>query len=75
MSGTPWKALLVAAEAPVQSGAGLLHLALADHPPLASVGGAVLLARLTRRAVDQLGVVPGRRLWVQVKSVALLETG
>ncbi|MDQ5897130.1 MAG: molybdate transport system ATP-binding protein [Pseudomonadota bacterium] len=50
-----------------------------DHPALAMVrvrvGGAVLLARLTRRAVDQLGVLPGRRLWVQVKSVALLEGG
>jgi molybdate transport system ATP-binding protein len=37
------------------------------------VGSAMLLARLTRRAAAQLDVVPGRTLWVQVKSVALLE--
>lgn len=36
-------------------------------------GTAVLLARLTKRAVATLGVTPGQALWVQVKSVALLE--
>lgn len=49
-----------------------------DHPALAlvqvRVGAALLLARLTRRSAEQLGVAPGQRLWVQVKSVALLET-
>lgn len=62
VSGAPWRALLVAAEAPVQSGAGLLHLALEDHPPLASVGGAVLLELgileppllLIRESADQI---------------------
>lgn len=49
-----------------------------EHPALAlvqvRVGAALLLARLTRRSAEQLGVAPGQRLWVQVKSVALLET-
>ncbi len=53
--------------------------AVADdtHPGLAlvrvRVGSALLLARLTRRAIDQMAVAPGQALWVQVKSVALLE--
>ncbi len=60
-------------------GAGVVEAVGADeHPALAlvqvRVGAALLLARLTRRSADQLGVVPGQRLWVQVKSVALLET-
>lgn len=37
------------------------------------VGSVVILARLTRRAVDTLGVTPGKELWVQVKSVAVIE--
>ncbi|QSR84933.1 molybdenum ABC transporter ATP-binding protein [Methylacidimicrobium sp. B4] len=48
-----------------------------EHPGLAlvrlRVGESVLLARLTRRAAASLGVTSGRVLWVQVKSVALLE--
>jgi molybdate transport system ATP-binding protein len=48
-----------------------------DHPGLAlvrvRVGPSVLLARLTRRSAAALELQPGRRLWVQVKSVALLE--
>ncbi len=51
-----------------------------DHPGLALVrmrigssGSSILLARLTRRAMAALGVVSGKVLWVQVKSVALLE--
>ncbi|MDS4019646.1 MAG: molybdenum ABC transporter ATP-binding protein [Candidatus Competibacter sp.] len=48
-----------------------------EHPGLAlvrvRVGAARLLARLTRRAVASLGVAPGQELWVQVKSVALME--
>ncbi len=39
------------------------------------VGGAVLLARITRRSRDQLGIVPGKQVWAQVKSVALLPAG
>ncbi len=48
-----------------------------EHPGLAlvrvKVGTAVLLARLTKRAAASLGVKPGLALWIQVKSVALLE--
>lgn len=48
-----------------------------EHPGLAlvrvRVGEALLLARLTRRAVAALGVGVGREMWVQVKSVALVE--
>lgn len=53
--------------------------ALADdeHPALAlvrvRVGSAWLLARVTRRALAELNLQPGRELWVQVKSVALLD--
>lgn len=48
-----------------------------EHPGLAlvrvKVGEVMLLARLTKRAVAAIGVMPGQELWVQVKSVALLE--
>lgn len=48
-----------------------------EHPGLAlvrvQVGAAKLLARLTKRAVISLGVAPDQELWVQVKSVALME--
>ncbi len=48
-----------------------------EHPGLAlvrvRVGNSVMLARLTKRAAVSLGVVPGRELWVQVKSVALMQ--
>lgn len=37
------------------------------------VGRSVLLARLTKRAVAELEVAPGQEVWVQVKSVALLQ--
>ena len=47
------------------------------HPGLAlvrvRVGDAMLLARLTKRSAASLGVAPGRTLWVQMKSVALME--
>ncbi len=35
-------------------------------------GGTPLLARITRRSCEQLGVSRGRRMWAQIKSVALL---
>ncbi len=35
--------------------------------------GTALLARITWRSCDQLGVVAGRRLWAQIKAVALLD--
>lgn len=46
------------------------------HPALClvrmRVGPVPILARITRRAAEGLGVVVGREFWVQVKSVALL---
>lgn len=48
-----------------------------EHPSATlvrvQVGQAMLLARLTRRSAAVLGIAVGQRLWVQVKSVALLE--
>ncbi|WP_295400720.1 molybdenum ABC transporter ATP-binding protein [uncultured Thiocystis sp.] len=48
-----------------------------EHPGLTlvrvRVGESVLLARLTKRSAAALGVAPGQSLWVQVKSVALME--
>jgi molybdate transport system ATP-binding protein len=48
-----------------------------EHPSSAlvrlRVGRSLLLARLTKRAVCELEVAPGQEVWVQVKSVALLE--
>ena len=38
-----------------------------------NVGGVALLASVTRRAAQELSLQPGSKLWVQVKSVALLE--
>jgi len=35
-------------------------------------GGTPLLARITRRSAEQLGVLPGAQLWAQIKAVALL---
>jgi molybdate transport system ATP-binding protein len=36
-------------------------------------GASVLLARITRRALDALGLQPGGTAWAQVKSVALVQ--
>lgn len=53
--------------------------ALADeeHPSLAllqlRIGRTPLLARLTRRSVQRLGLAPGREVWVQIKAVALVD--
>lgn len=38
----------------------------------AQVGGSVLIARVTARALDALGLQPGQAAWLQLKSVALL---
>lgn len=35
-------------------------------------GGTPLIARITRRSCDQLGIVTGRQMWAQIKAVALL---
>ncbi|MCM2321025.1 MAG: molybdenum ABC transporter ATP-binding protein [Pseudomonas sp.] len=51
-------------------------LAAADTPAHVLVrldaDGTPLLARITRRSADQLGIAPGQRLWAQIKAVALL---
>jgi molybdate transport system ATP-binding protein len=48
-----------------------------EHPALAlvrvRVGAAPVLARLTRRSADALGLAPGMPVWAQVKTVALME--
>ncbi|WP_445366601.1 molybdenum ABC transporter ATP-binding protein [Methylomonas sp. BW4-1] len=48
-----------------------------EHPGLAlvrvSVGDTVLVARLTKRSAAELCVVVGQNVWLQVKSVALME--
>jgi molybdate transport system ATP-binding protein len=36
-------------------------------------GGTRLLARITQRSVQALGIAPGRELFAQVKGVALLD--
>lgn len=35
-------------------------------------GGTSLIARITRRSLDQLGVTRGKAMWAQIKAVALL---
>ncbi len=52
--------------------------AIADesHPALAlvrvNVGGQAIVARVTRRSAATLGLVPGMRVWLQIKAVALI---
>ncbi|ANQ87002.1 putative molybdenum transport system ATP-binding protein [Azoarcus olearius] len=52
------------------------EVAAADTPAHVLVrldaSGTALIARITRRSLDQLGIVVGRRVWVQIKAVALL---
>lgn len=54
----------------------VVEIADDNHPGLAlirvQVGSIFLLARLTKRAINTLGLAPGSNVWVQVKSVALL---
>ena len=37
------------------------------------VGDSALIARLTSRAAHELAIQPGQPIWLQVKSVALVE--
>ena len=52
------------------------ELAEDAHPALAlarlDVGGAPLLARLTRRSAATLALAPGHAVWAQIKAVALI---
>jgi molybdate transport system ATP-binding protein len=47
-----------------------------EHPAQAllrvALGTSSILARLTRRSIATLGLIPGRKVWVQVKTMALL---
>lgn len=47
-----------------------------SHPALSltrlSIGPSPLLARLTRRSAVELGLAPGKPVWVQIKAVALI---
>ncbi|WP_295542786.1 molybdenum ABC transporter ATP-binding protein [uncultured Thiohalocapsa sp.] len=46
------------------------------HPALSlvqlAVDGSPVIARVTRRSADQLGLAPGQQVWIQIKAVALL---
>ena len=48
-----------------------------EHPGLmlvrVRVGESILIARLTTRSAHELGIHPGQPIWLQVKSVALVE--
>lgn len=48
-----------------------------DHPGLilvrVRIGATRIVARLTKRAAADLGIVDGQKVWAQIKSVALLE--
>jgi molybdate transport system ATP-binding protein len=56
--------------------ARVLELGDDGHPALAlvklQVGGAVMLARVTRRSAAELGLAPDMAMWIQIKAVALL---
>lgn len=57
---------------------GVVDAMAADtHPGVmlvrVKVGASALIARLTKRAADTLGIAVGRSVWLQVKSVALME--
>lgn len=56
--------------------ATVVEIADADTPAHVLVrldaGGTPLLARITRRSLDHLGVARGKAMWAQIKSVALL---
>lgn len=53
------------------------EIAMDEHPGLTlvrvRVGEALFLARVTRRSVAALGLEQGKAVWVQVKSVAVIE--
>lgn len=52
-------------------------MAVDSHPGVmlvrVKVGASVLIARLTKRSADTLGITVGQCVWLQVKSVALME--
>lgn len=54
----------------------VIALAEDTHPAMClvqlQIGPSTLLARITQRSADQLDIAPGRRVWVQIKSMALV---
>ncbi len=54
----------------------VIEIAHADTPSHVLIrldaGGAPLIARITRRSLDHLGIAPGQPMWAQIKAVALL---
>ncbi len=56
--------------------ATVTEIADADTPAHVLVrldaGGTPLIARITRRSLDQLGIARGKAMWAQIKAVALL---
>ncbi|HOW74768.1 MAG TPA: molybdenum ABC transporter ATP-binding protein [Candidatus Competibacteraceae bacterium] len=56
--------------------ATVMEVADADTPAHVLVrldaGGTPIIARITRRSLDHLGVTPGKPMWAQIKAVALL---
>ncbi|MGA7981738.1 MAG: molybdenum ABC transporter ATP-binding protein [Chromatiaceae bacterium] len=56
--------------------AQVLSIGTDEHPALAlvklKVDGIAVLARVTRRSAEELGLTPGLSLWMQIKAVALL---
>ncbi|MCR6652407.1 MAG: molybdenum ABC transporter ATP-binding protein [Cellvibrionaceae bacterium] len=54
----------------------VIALAEDTHPAMClvqlQIGPSTLLARITQRSADQLDITPGRCVWVQIKSVALV---
>jgi len=56
--------------------AEVIEVGMEPHPALAMVklriGSSSLLARVTRRSVETLGLVPGTKVFAQIKAVALI---
>lgn len=56
--------------------AQVISIGTDEHPALAlvklRVDGSALLARVTRRSAEELGLTPGLPIWIQIKAVALL---
>jgi len=38
-----------------------------------NIAGSALLARVTRKSANALSLEPGKQLWAQIKTVALLD--
>jgi molybdate transport system ATP-binding protein len=57
--------------------ASVVEIVPADGPAYVLIrldaAGVPLLARITRRSAERLGLVPGQPVWAQIKSAALLE--